>query len=94
MVVFIPPPGVALAGSDRPPQGKLSHGLPWPVSPSKMILPPLTETLETEDMKLAITASFVSTDLSQPVATEKTKDRDGCQSGSGERKLWPGRANN
>ena len=39
-------------------------------------------------MKLSITASFVSTDLSQAapgqsVATEKTKDRDGCQSVEG-----------
>ena len=84
----------------RPPTGKI---VPWPVSPSKMIFP--VPGLETEDnMKLSITASFVSTDLSraapgQPVATEKTKDRDGCQSvgrklrpveGKNEISLWTG----
>ena len=69
-------------GSGRgwpPPTGKI---VPWPVSPSKMIWPGL-ERLR-DNMKLSITASFVSTDLSQAapghsVATEKTKDRDGCQ---------------
>ena len=79
-----PAPWSASGQGWPPPTGKI---VPWPVSPSKMIWPGLETGLETGDNMEIVHNGFFCFCWPEPgcsrpaVATEKTKDRDGCSQG-------------